>query len=151
MHSARATLRHPAPIFCPGKAEMFADHPKQRSGRIDVEIGTFFVNREGDHCSSPDLSLASSRKRRQVATHRFYIVEGRRLASLAMDHIFFVLSRAHQKRAALDDLIESDENHALRVTVTIRRSHEKVCLGEVGSSTRSEEHTSELQSLRHLV
>jgi hypothetical protein len=55
MHGARAALRHTAPIFRSGKTEMFADDPKQWSGRIDVEIDAFAVNGETEHRSSPNF------------------------------------------------------------------------------------------------
>src|ERR1700688_1277490 len=54
MHSAGAALRHAASILCPRKTELLTNDPKQRSGRVDIEIDAFAVNREAHHRSSPD-------------------------------------------------------------------------------------------------
>jgi hypothetical protein len=59
MHRAGAALRHAASIFCSRQLKLFADHPKQRGRRINVEIDAFAVNRKTNHCSSPDFYTVS--------------------------------------------------------------------------------------------
>ena len=77
MHRACSALRHAAPIFCSGEPELFANHPQQRSGRINLEVDPFAIDGKSDHCHSPDFLLGKA-PAQKCRNAKVYILGGKK-------------------------------------------------------------------------